>query len=348
MDSPRLNKIRHLLAERREPGFHYTQICEALFRKLVKTYSGITTLPADLREALSKDLGNRVLTISPLKRQRSPPATKVLFELSDGERIEAVLMRYEKGHKALCISSQVGCACACAFCATGAIGFKRNLTADEIVDQVLFFQQQRHRIKSVSLFGEGEPLLNPYTFSALRILSDKKFFGLSQRRLSVSTVGIVPGIERLTDELPQVNIAFSLHSPFPKERDFLIPLNRTYTISQVMRALERHIQKTHRKVFVVYAVLDDYNDTPKHAQAVAELLRDRRKSGHLYHINLLRYNPSPRTPGNYLTDDSNLKQFKRMLEAAGLNVTIRQSFGLHINAACGQLFAEYATRHTPV
>lgn len=341
MTSPRLEKIRQLLAERNEPDYRYRQICAALFGKYVPHYREITELPLSLREALSATLGDEVLTLRPVDTQESPEATKALFGLADGERVETVLLRGRQEDTTLCISSQVGCVCGCDFCATGAIGFKRNLNADEIADQALYFLQQGQRLHGLSLMGMGEPLLNPASFDALQMLADKKLFGMSQRSLNVSTVGVTPGIARITAELPQVNLAFSLHTPFSPERDRLVPLNRKYPLGEVMAALDRHIAATHRKVFIVYALFDGVNDTPGHAQALAALLRGRGEFGYLYHVNLMRYNPHTGGGGEYRTSETNLNTFRGLLEAAGVKVTVRHSPGAEIAAACGQLYAKY-------
>lgn len=337
----RLERIQALLAERHEPGYRYEQICRALFVQHVRGFHHITSVPPPLRLALEARLGE-VLALRPVAHSQAAQAIKVLFELHDGRRIEAVHMRYRAGHTALCISSQAGCALACAFCATGAVGFYRHLSADEIADQVLYFLQRGHRPKSVSFMGMGEPLANPHTFDALRLLADARLFGLSARRLSVSTVGVVPGIERLTREFPQVNLAFSLHSPFDDERSRLVPLNRRHPIEEIFGALDRHVAVTHRKVFVAYLLLQGVNDSLQHAGALAELLKGRGAASDYYHVNLLRYNPAQGAPGTFRrTPPETMRNFVRVLRSAGVNVTARQSFGVDIDAACGQLHAEY-------
>jgi 23S rRNA (adenine-C8)-methyltransferase len=193
--------------------------------------------------------------------------------------------------------------------------------------------------------GMGEPLINPYTFDALSMLTNKNLFNMSPRRLSVSTVGVIPGIEQLAEKFPQVNLAFSLHSPFNEQRDMLVPLNKTYPLEHVMPVLDRHILMTHRKVFIAYLILDGYNDSAEHARAVIDLLQGRHRLSHLYHVNLLRYNPAQGIPNNFIrTDENNLRRFMQSLRAAGLSVTARQSFGVDIDAACGQLFAHYEKR----
>jgi 23S rRNA (adenine-C8)-methyltransferase len=341
---PRLETLQALVSAHNEPNYRYRQITSAVFTRHVKRYSEITAVPLPLRQALSNQLGEDILTLKPVEQQASAQATKVLFELHDGHRIEAVRMRYLRGQTALCISSQAGCALGCVFCSTGAIGFKRNLTADEIVDQVLYFQQQGHHIKSISFMGMGEALLNPSTFEALRLLTDKNYFNLGQRRLSVSTVGIIPGIERLSIQFPQVNLAFSLHSPFDDQRSALVPLNKTYPLDQIMPVLDDHIRRTHRKVFVAYLILNGYNDTPEHAEALSTLVGKRGNLSHLYHVNLLRYNWAQGTPKDFHTSEQHVRRFKQMLEAAGLSVTARQSFGVDIDAACGQLYGRYEQR----
>lgn len=344
MQSFRWDAIAALVAARGEPPYRLEQIRRALYRSDVLTYSRMTFLPRPLRHALADNLGDAVLSLEPTSVQEAEQATKVLFRLRDGRLIETVRMRYRKGHVALCISSQVGCALGCAFCATAARGLERNLSADEITDQVLYFQKRGDPIRSVSFMGMGEPLVNPDTFVALAALRDPHGLNLGLRRVSLSTVGIVPGLERLTREYPQVNLSFSLHSPFPHERLALMPITRTYVPRDVLARLDRHLETTRRKVFVAYLLISGFNDSPRHAAALAELLHGRHAYAHLYHVNLLRYNPARGVPSRFRTDEAVLKQFKKKLEHGGLNVTVRQSFGATIDAACGQLYAAQKQR----
>lgn len=289
------------------------------------------------------------MSLKAISETRSSQALKVLFETEDGYRLETVRMVFKpnkerkKQHVSLCISSQSGCALGCKFCSTGAIGFKKNLTADEIVGQVLYFQQLGLKTGNISFMGMGEPFENSENvFKALDILTDPWMMAIGSRRISISTVGIVPGIQRLTAQYPQVNLAFSLHSPFPKQRLSVMPITRKYPIHEVMHALDAHVSKTKRKVFIVYALLNHFNDTIEHAVALADLIKARRYS-YLYHINLLRFNAGLLDSRFERSPTDRVKKFRGALRKMGMKHTLRQSFGLGINAACGQLYAGYTS-----
>lgn len=223
-----------------------------------------------------------------MRSRRTTVHAEVLFGLPDDVRIEAVSLRFPT-HQSLCISSQAGCALACSFCATGTIGLKRQLTADELFAQVLYFAQEE-QIDSVSFMGMGEPLVNPNVFDAIeRIVDPQEGLGLSARSLNVSTVGIIPGLLKLNNRCPQVNVAFSLHSPFAEQRSQLVPTNRLFPFDEVFRVLDERIRQTGRRVWVAYLLLEGENDSEEHAKALASLLRSR-PAWHLYHVNLLPYN----------------------------------------------------------
>jgi 23S rRNA (adenine-C8)-methyltransferase len=294
-----------------------------------------------LRDTLINALGDEILTILPSKTQESEQASKVLFELQDKNRIEAVRMAFKNEHTSLCISSQVGCKCACAFCTTGRIGYQRNLTSDEIVDQPLFFMKNGYDIRNIAFMGMGEPFLNPNLFPALHLLTDPQYMGLSERRLTLSTVGIPEGMRKLTDEFPQISLTLSLHSPFDEERNTLVPCNKIYPIEELFQTLEEHLLKTNKKTYIAYMILSGTNDTPDHVKKLCAFL-ERKNLQHLYLVNLIRYNPPLGEPSLFQkTEKNSLFFFKKQLEDRGIHVTIRQSFGSEIEAACGQLAAEY-------
>ncbi|HEX2095582.1 MAG TPA: 23S rRNA (adenine(2503)-C(8))-methyltransferase Cfr [Longimicrobiaceae bacterium] len=345
--SSRYETWREFLAEQGQPAYRYDQLLRAVFRERVSEFGRMSALPRELREKLSARFGESVLSIEPVARSDSEQATKVLFQIPRGERVEAVRMKYRAAWESFCISSQSGCNLACAFCATGAIGLKRSLTADEITDQVLYFHLEGHKIDSISFMGMGEPFANPATFEALGLLTDPKLFALSPRRVTISTVGVIPGMVRLREEFPRVNLVFSLHSPFPEQRSQLVPLNRRYPLEEVMEVLDEHIRETRRQVSIAYILLGGINDTPAHADAVASLLKDRGPWSYLYHVNLIRYNPAVGAPEEFARPVSEaVNRFLGRLRDAGINVTLRQSFGTDIDAACGQLYGRYAPKLT--
>jgi len=300
-------------------------------------------IPNGLKWRLKDRFGKYILSFAPANSVEGDFAKKVLLRsFKDEARIEAVSLQF-RTHQSLCISSQVGCAFQCAFCATGRVGLKRQLDADEISDQVLYFLQQGVKVDGVSFMGMGEPLANPKVFDALRMLTHSDLFGMSSRRMNVSTVGVIPGILKLTEELPQVNLAFSLHSPFTEERDRLVPLNRMYPLAQVFEVLDQRIKKTGRRVWICYLLLRGQNDTTDHAHALVQLLKERPSEvRYLYHINLLPYNVGQAVPEQYVRAElPGVEAFQKILQQNGISSSYRNSFGHGISAACGQLYAQY-------
>ncbi|MGG6310772.1 Cfr family 23S rRNA (adenine(2503)-C(8))-methyltransferase [Paenibacillus macerans] len=333
-------KIGQILKYLGQPDYRYRQIADAIFKQRVSHFEHMSMLPKRLRETLIRELGNQVSSLTPVLERSSSQVNKVLFSIPGGERVEAVRLSYKRGWESYCISSQCGCGFGCRFCATGTLGLKRNLTADEIADQLLHFHLNGHSLDSVSFMGMGEALANPYLFEALRLLTDAGLFGLSQRRITVSTIGILPGMERLRQEFPQVNLTFSLHSPFDEQRSGLMPINDKFPLQEVMQALDLHIRETGRKVYIAYILLRGINDSAEHAEAVADLLRGRGEWEHLYHVNLIPYNSTDATQQSYGQSDRNqVNRFVRILKSKGIHVTVRTQFGSDINAACGQLYA---------
>ena len=319
--------------------YRLRQLYHAASKELLGNVNDVTTLPKELRSALV-ERGILFSSIEPLALQRSQDGqtTKGLFRLHDGKEVEAVLMEHHGDRTTVCISSQAGCAFACAFCATGQGGFNRNLSAGEIFDQALFFARSlatdKKRITNVVFMGMGEPFHNyDAVTDAVALLNDPQGFGLGHRHITISTVGIVDKIDRFADEHLQVNLAISLHAPTDELRSQLMPINRRFPLPVLMAACERYVRKTHRKVFFEYVMLAGINDDSACASALAELMR-----GRLYHVNLIPYNSTP--DAFVATPDSRIWEFAAILDAAGVPVTVRQNMGRDIAAACGQLQAE--------
>ncbi|MBW7453614.1 Cfr family 23S rRNA (adenine(2503)-C(8))-methyltransferase [Paenibacillus sepulcri] len=332
-------KIQQIIAALKQPGYRYLQVTDAIFKQRIGEFEHMTMIPKFLRDELIHELGNQVSSVTPLIEKSSNQVSKILFGIAGGERIEAVRLSYKRGWESYCISSQCGCGFGCSFCATGTIGLKRNLTTDEITDQLLHFHLNGHTLDSVSFMGMGEALANPHLFDALAMLTDPQLFGLGHRRITVSTIGLLPGIHRLMKDFPQVNLTFSLHSPFDKQRSGLMPINDRFPLQEVMDALDNHIRHTGRKVYIAYILLRGINDSTEHAEAVAELLRGRGAWEHLYHVNLIPYNSTDETAQSYSQSDRNsVNKFVQILKSRGVNVTVRTQFGSDINAACGQLY----------
>jgi 23S rRNA (adenine2503-C2)-methyltransferase len=276
---------------------------------------------------------------------------KALHRLDDGRLVESVLMRYpargwRRGRATVCISSQAGCAVGCPFCATGELGFMRDLDTAEIVDQVRFWQrrltiEERH-VTNVVFMGMGEPLLNTdAVVAAASALSDPKRFGLGARHITISTSGVLPGIEQLIALRPQYTLAVSLHAARPELRDVLVPLNRRYPVAEVVDAAARFAAQTGRRVTYEYVMIDAINDTPADALALARLLR-----GQLAHINLIPMNPVAHTPWRPSTT-VRIDEFAGILRNGGIGTTVRRNRGIEIGAACGQLAADKAGTPPP-
>lgn len=340
-------RIQEFLKQNKFPNYRMNQITNAIFQGKINNFNEITVLPKSLRTMLIKEFGESILNIAVLKAQHSEQVTKVLFEIAGDEKIETVNMKYKAGWESFCISSQCGCNFGCKFCATGDIGLKRNLSSDEITDQILYFHLNGHSIDSISFMGMGEALANVQVFDALNVLTNSELFALSPRRLSISTIGIIPGIKKMTQNYPQVNLTFSLHSPFNEQRSKLMPINERYPLLDVMDTLDEHIRVTSRKVYIAYIMLPGVNDSIEHANEVINLLRGRYKRGNLYHVNIIRYNPTVSSPMRFEeVNENQVVNFYKKLKSAGMNVTIRSQFGIDIDAACGQLYGNYQKTNT--
>ncbi|WP_240421841.1 Cfr family 23S rRNA (adenine(2503)-C(8))-methyltransferase [Paenibacillus periandrae] len=332
-------KIKRIISSLKQPHYRYLQIIDSIFKQKISSFEEMTILPKFLRNELIKEFDNNLLSVIPILERKSDQVSKILFAIAGGERVEAVRLSYKRGWESYCISSQCGCGFGCRFCATGTIGLKRNLTTDEITDQLLHFYFNNHPLDSVSFMGMGEALANPFLFDTLKILTDPELFGLGHRRITVSTIGILPGIYKLMKDFPQVNLTFSLHSPYDEQRSELMPINDRFPLDEVMKALDSHIQQTGRKVYIAYILLRGINDSIKHAEAVANLLQGRGLWEHLYHVNLIPYNSTDATPQSFKESDLiSVKMFVQTLKSRRIHVTVRTQFGSDINAACGQLY----------
>jgi 23S rRNA (adenine2503-C2)-methyltransferase len=322
-----LTLLEERLAARGEPAFRARQVWEWTARG-ASSYEQMTNLPLPLRRALAAEVPLSSLSIE-REARASDGTEKALLSTRDGHPLEAVLMRYRDGRRSLCLSSQSGCPLTCRFCATGAMRFGRNLTASEILDQALHF---RHHAPSHAVFmGMGEPLMNlDSVLDACRRLPD---VGIATSNTAVSTVGWVPGIERLASEGPPVRLALSLHAPDDDLRSELMPVNDRHPIADVLAACRRWQCARRRPVFVEYLMLAGVNDRYEQALALAELLGP----GLDFKVNLIPYNPTGAGFGGSSTQA--IAAFKRVLEERGLRATVRLTRGRDIEAACGQLAA---------
>ena len=331
MDTDNLKKI---LRDEGEPDYRFSQIYKAVFSDLIFDFSEMTILPQKLREDLAKKMA--ILSLKLEEIQRGKEADKALFRLKDNNFIETVLMKHDYNQKTVCVSSQAGCALGCKFCATGQMGFIRNLDWQEIVDQILFFAKEENKKLNVVFMGMCEPFMNyDNVMKAIRVLNDKQGFNLAARSISISTAGIIPGIKKLIDEKLQVNLAISLNSPDEKQRSEIMPVNKKYPLKDLMEIAKEYVRKTRRKLFFEYVLLEGINDTDESVQKLIDLLQGEP----LFHLNLIRYNE---TGTKFKSPDlKKIKQFQEKLKN-NINVTLRHSFGNEIKAACGQLSTKYA------
>ncbi len=323
-----LERLDTLLAKRGEPSFRSRQIWEWAAGG-ARSYAEMTNLPAPLREALEGELPLSTLTVEREARSRDG-TRKALFETVDGRPLEAVLMRYRDGRRSLCLSSQSGCPLTCNFCATGRMAFGRNLTASEILDQALHFR----RIGPVDhcvFMGMGEPLMNlDAVLAACERLPE---IGISTAHTTISTVGWVPGIERLATEGPRVRLALSLHAAEGDVRSRLMPVNDRFPLAEVIEACLRWREARNRRVYVEYLMLAGVNDDPDQALVLAEVLQPREA----FKVNLIPFNP---TPGEFSGSSREaIDAFRRVLRDRGIPTTVRLTRGRDIEAACGQLAA---------
>jgi len=316
------------------PSYRFIQVYEHLMHRPLVAFAQATALPGGLRADLD---ARGVTTLREITRQEdSEGTTKILHEAVDGARLESVVMRY-RARTTVCVSSQVGCALGCVFCATGSLGFRRDLTTAEILDQVRTAMAaaaaEGRRLTNVVFMGMGEPLLNlDNVLGALGLLHDPAGLNMARRSLSVSTVGIPKGIRRLAEAEPQVNLALSLHASDDTLRTRLMPVGRRYPLNEVLRAVEDHFARTHRKLFVEYLLLEGVNDSPQQAHALADLMR-----GRVVTVNLIPWNPA--CGGFRASPKEAVQSFRAILEARGVEAGVRLRRGHSVEGACGQLAA---------
>ena len=326
--------LHDVLRAHRAPQFRYKQVLHHLMASPGLPFASDTALPPALRTELDTC---RHCTVRLLRRaDASDGSSKLLFACADDVRIETVIMRYPR-RSTVCVSSQAGCPLACAFCATGRSGFRRNLTAAEIIDQAreaaALLGPEGRRLSNVVFMGMGEPLLNlDAVLQAIRELSAPDGLGIGRRSIAVSTVGIPQAIVRLAQEAPQVHLALSLHAPDNRLRSSLMPVAKRYSLRQVLDATAEHFRLTHRKLLVEYVLLQGLNDTTNHARQLAALLR-----GRVVTVNLLAWN---RVEGPFRPSAPDVIQaFAQEMTAKGIETVVRAGKGQAVHGACGQLAA---------
>jgi 23S rRNA (adenine2503-C2)-methyltransferase len=327
-----------------EEPFRAKQIYEGVCNKFACSFDEIKGLPKKLVDKLKDRISFSHLEPQVDLLSSDGWTRKILFNLPDKAQVETVLMGYEKRRTA-CISTQAGCGLGCTFCATGQAGLERNITAGEIMEQVLFFDRILHKRKekltNLVFMGMGEPFANyKEVMKSIDMLTDPDGYNFGARRITISTVGIVPMIKKFTEENSQVNIAISLHAAENELRESMLPINKKYPLEMLIPACREYAQKTHRRLSFEWALINGVNDTPKQAKLLTGLLK-----GMLCHVNLIPLNPTRGYNGRKSSRE-NIKKFREILDKAGIPNTLRIRRGIDIHAGCGQLRQE-AQQPTP-
>jgi 23S rRNA (adenine2503-C2)-methyltransferase len=318
-----------------QPKFRARQVWDWLYKRYAQDFDAMGNIPKALRSQLTEQATLQIGRIVDELYSSDGRTKKVLFQLPDGQLIETVLMTYDK-RRTLCISTQAGCAMGCVFCATGQMGFFRHLTVAEIVGQVLYFAhelaQTGDHVTNIVVMGMGEPLHNyENTLTAVDRLTDPAAFGLGARKITLSTVGLVPAMLRYADEQRQTPLAVSLHAATDAERDKLIPVNKRWPIAEVLDACRVVVGKTGRRITFEWALISGENDSIEQAQALGKLVQ-----GMLCHVNLIPLNPTAGY-GGAPSSRERVDKFQEVLAGYGVSSTVRVRRGIDIQAGCGQL-----------
>lgn len=328
-------QLTELLASWGESRYRAEQVWQWLYQRLTEHFDEMSNLPAALRERLAQTYTLSRLTPKIELHSRDGWTQKILFSLPAQTEIETVLMSYTE-RNTICVSSQAGCAMNCSFCATGQAGFQRNLSAGEIVAQIIFFARalmcRGDRLTNLVFMGMGEPFANYEAVrEAIARLTDPKGFNFGARRITISTVGLVPGIERFTAERSQVNLAVSLHAATDELRSQMMPINRRYPLDALMKACRAYVETTHRRLSFEWALISGVNDTPQQARLLGQRIR-----GMLCHVNMIPLNPTAGFGGRASTKER-IAAFRAELDRYGIPNSVRERRGIDISAGCGQL-----------
>lgn len=327
-----LQELKEVAAGYGEKAFRAKQLYEWMHKKLASSYDEMTNLSKAFREKLERDWPYLSLEALEVQVSKLDGTSKYLFRLPDGNVIESVLMKYHHGNS-VCISSQVGCRMGCRFCASTIGGWTRNLSAGEMLDQIYRIQNLTgERVSNIVIMGSGEPMDNyDHVVRFVRMISDEHGLNISQRNITISTCGVVPGIRKLTQENLQVTLALSLHAPNDEVRKTLMPVANSFALKDVLAACREYFEKTGRRLTFEYSLVSGVNDNLQEAKALTALLK-----GMHGHVNLIPVNPIKER--DYVQSSQKaIQEFKSYLENHGINATIRREMGRDINGACGQL-----------
>lgn len=330
-----LPQLADLLKSRNQPVFRAKQIWDWAYVKLAGSFDEMSDLPKALRDKLKQEITFTHLTPHTDLLSSDNRTRKILFDLHDMAQVETVLMGYEKRRTA-CISTQAGCGLGCTFCATGQAGLQRNISAGEIVEQVLFFdrhlKKKKDKLTNLVFMGMGEPFANyKEVMRAVDILTDPDGYNFGVRRITISTVGLVPMIEKFAEENSQVNLAVSLHAATNELRESMLPINKKYPLEVLIPACRDYTEKTHRRISFEWALINNVNDTREQAKALVKLIK-----GMLCHVNFIPLNPTLGYKGQE-SQRENILKFREILTKNGIPNTLRIRRGIDIHAGCGQL-----------
>ena len=332
-----IEKLKQALADK--PNFRLKQAIRLVFVDLIDDWSKASVFPLELREELNKKIPLEIKADLFLSKDQN--SGKAMITLIDGLKVETALMSHDDDRNTACLSSQIGCPLACKFCATGQMGFSRNLDYSEILIQALFWarflKQKGKRLTNVVFMGMGEPFLNyDNVFKSIKFLNDADLFNISSRKIAISTIGLVNEIKKMAEERIKIDLAISLHSPDDTLRAKLMPYTKNYSIKKLFEATDFYIKKTNRKVMLEYLLIKDVNDTKKEAEKLVDLLDNKK----LYLLNLIKYNET----GNFKASDKKaIIDFKNILKRGGVNVVERYRFNQDVFGACGQLALNSST-----
>ncbi len=332
-------EMQALVTDWNQPRYRADQVWTWIYRHLVTAPDEMANLPRDLRQRLAQTARVQTVSVVDTVSTDDGQTQKALLRTDDGETIEAVLMRYPE-RNTVCASTQAGCSLGCAFCATGQAGFRRDLTAGEISAQILHFSRllasENQRVTNVVFMGMGEPMLNyDAVLKSIHNMAETRGLNMGLRHFTISTCGVVPGIERLAAGNEPIGLAVSLHAADDALRDRLVPMNQRYPIASVMRAVDQYVSETGRRPTFEYVLANHVNDSGIHAKLLARLLQ-----GRLAHVNLIPLNPTSGC-GYGRSAPERVRRFRDVLAHAGVTATVRISRGTEISAGCGQLRGQH-------
>ena len=336
----KFEKLKSFIMDNGYSMVEYKSILNSIFRKKIWKYEEIVGIPVDLKDNIMQNFWNEICSINPIYIKNYEKANKIIFQINGWEKIETVNLSFRKDWEDYCISSQCWCNFGCDFCSTGKMGLRRNLTVEEITDQILYFYLKWKKSNWISFMWMWEPLSNPNIFNAIKELTDQELFGLNQDIITISTIWIIPNMYKLFDTFPNINLTFSLHSPFTEQRTKLMPINAIFPLYDVIKALDDYIKLTGKEVYLAYTLINWINDSKEHAEEIFNLLHEHSSVDlSFYHIDLIPYNSSSENSTYYKQcNKQRLNNFIEVLNSKWISNSVRSQFWTEINAGCWQLY----------